>query len=96
MPSNYEKLLARIRDESSRRQELYRLRYSSGPRAMALRLVERWQAALSCEPLDWAQLSAIRDEAHKSKPVADVAFIGFINAIERDYSLLREAELESR
>ena len=96
MPSNYEKLLSRIREESSRRQESYRVRYSSGPPAPALGLAQRWQAALSCEPLDWAELSAIRDEARESKTVADVAFFGFINELERDYSLLREAELESR
>jgi len=96
MPSNYEKVLARIREESGRRQESYRVRYSSGPPAAALRLAQRWQAALSSEQLDWVELSAIREEAHKSKMVADVAFFGFINELERDYSLLRQAELESR
>jgi aspartate/tyrosine/aromatic aminotransferase len=51
--------------------------------------------ALSCEPLDWAELSAIREEARENKMIADIAFFGFINELERDYSLLRQAELES-
>jgi hypothetical protein len=95
MPSNYEKQLARIREESCRTEELYRARYSSGPPATALRLAQRWRVALSCEPLDWAELSAIREEARENKMIADIAFFGFINELERDYSLLRQAELES-
>jgi hypothetical protein len=96
MPSNYEKELARIREESCRREEVYRVRYSSGPPATALRLAERWRAVLSREPLDWAELSAIREEARENKIIADIAFFGFINELEKDYCLLRQAELESR
>jgi hypothetical protein len=94
MPSNYEKHLTRIRTESCHREELYRVRYSSGLPATALQLAQRWRLALSCEPLDWVELSAIREEA--SKMIVDVAFFKFINELERDYSLLRQAELETR
>ena len=95
MRSDYQEQLARIRDESCRREELYLARYSSAPSA-ALRLAQRWRCALSSEPLDWAELSAVREEAQTHRAVADVAFFGFINEIERDYTSLRQAELETR
>jgi len=67
MPSNYEQQLTRIREESCRTEELFRARYSSGPPATAHRLARRWRVALSCEPLDWSELSAIREEARENK-----------------------------
>ena len=94
MPSNYETQLARIREESRRREELYRIRYASGTATTALQLAQRWRVALSSEPLDWAELAAIREEARENRMVADVAFFGFINELEKDYCLLRELQSE--
>jgi hypothetical protein len=95
MPSNYQTLLSRLRDEGHQRLEFYRVRYSSGPPATALRLAQQWYAALASEPLDWRLLSAIRDEARENRMNADIAFFGFINELDRDYPLLRQAEMES-
>src|SRR5262249_7892582 len=95
MSPDYENHLARIREAGRRTEELFRVRYASGLPAAALRLAERWRAALSSDALDWTELSAIRSEAREMRMAADVAFLGFINDLERDSLLLRHLELES-
>lgn len=95
MSANYQQLLTKLRDEGRKREELYLIRYTSGP-SVALQLAKRWRDALSSEFLDWTELSAIREEARAHRAVADVAFFGFINGLERDYVSLRQAELEAR
>jgi len=94
MSTAYEKQLARIRQQSRQREEVFEMRYGGSDDSTALRLARRWRAALSVEPLDWFEISAIREEARFSRVDTDVALFGFANAIERDYTLLRRAEIE--
>jgi hypothetical protein len=89
----YEQLLALIRDKSRQREERFRSRYGADASKPML-LAQRWRTALESEPLDWTDLSAIREDARLLKRDADVALFGFINELERSFTLLRRAEME--
>jgi hypothetical protein len=95
VPSEYQQHLARIRDQNCRREEVFRARYQLGT-SKALSLAQRWRLALISEPLDWNELSSVRDEARSQRPASDVALFGFINQLEQDYELLRKSDLENR
>ena len=94
MPSDYIRLLRRMRDESVIREESFAARYRYVPDETALRFARRWRQALSAEPLDWNELASIRKGALECQMRADISFYSFIGDIERDYVALRRAELE--
>jgi hypothetical protein len=99
MPDEFSKLLAAARAAANKSSTdassaLASDSYSEFWR-YASSLTTRWSDALAAEPLDWALLGRLREEARLEKNRAGIWLHGCCNDIEHDYVALREASLRT-